>query len=408
MIDVLVVLRRQAALPTARMSRSARLVAVVRMLRNAAHAEQRAVVALLARREAVGRVSKVRPFWIFDGLQVVAQPRVIAELAARPDVAAIRPNVKLRAPISPSQAAGPEWSIARDNAPALWGLGFRGQGVVVANMDTGVDITHPDLGPRWRGGSNSWFDPSGEHPTTPTDTIGHGTSTMGVMVGGAAGGTDVGVAPDARWIAVKIFDDLGIATAANIHAGFQWLLDPDGNPATPDAPNVVNNSWGRGLGGCNLEFQPDLANLRAAGILPIFAAGNSGPASATSVSPANNPEAFAVGATDVNDVVAPISSRGPSACGQPIYPQVVAPGVHIHTTDTSGLYTTQTGTSLAAPQVAGTLALLLSAVPGASVDRQQSALAGGTVDLGAGGPDDAYGNGRLDALAAYNRLLAGP
>ena len=78
------------------------------------------------------------------------------------------------------------------NAPALWDRGFRGQGVVVANMDTGVDATHPDLAAKWRGGTNSWYDPNGQHPTTPTDVSGHGTQTMGVMVGGNAGGSSVG------------------------------------------------------------------------------------------------------------------------------------------------------------------------------------------------------------------------
>ena len=103
---------------------------------------------------------------------------------------------------------------------------------------------------------------------------------MGVMVGGDAGGTSIGVAPDARWIAAKIFNDHGAATTAGIHLGFQWVLDPDSDPGTPDAPNVVNNSWTLSSPGCNLEFQLDLQNLRAAGILPVFAAGNAGRSSA--------------------------------------------------------------------------------------------------------------------------------
>jgi subtilisin family serine protease len=136
-------------------------------------------------------------------------------LAARPDVREVRPSVTIQAP-APTAAAGAattagpaEPNVALVNAPALWDLGYRGQGVVGANVDTGVDVTHPDLAGRWRGGSNSWYDPNGEHPTTPTDVNGHGTWTMGAMVGGDAGGTAVGVAPDARWIAVKIFNDRG-------------------------------------------------------------------------------------------------------------------------------------------------------------------------------------------------------
>ena len=406
MVDVLVVLRRQAALPSnPNASRRDRLRATLRALRDTADGEQRRLVALLAVRKLQGRVSRVRPYWIFNGLHVVAEQGVIDELAALPEVAAIRPNATVQAPSASAAAAGPEWNVARVNAPALWELGYRGQGIVVANMDTGVDVTHPDLTSRWRGGANSWFDATGQHPSTPTDVNGHGTSTMGVMVGGGAGGTAVGVAPDARWIAVRIFNDAGTATTAGIHAGFQWLLDPDGNPSTHDAPAVVNHSWTMTDPGCNLEFQPDLRSLRAAGILPVFSAGNGG---ALNVSPANNPEAFAVGGTDAANVLAAGSSRGPSACGQASWPQLAAPGVDVRTTHLFGLYATVSGTSIAAPHAAGALALLLSAYPDLSADRQQSALEGGAVDLGAPGPDDDYGAGLLDVLGARTWLATAP
>ncbi|MFD0578633.1 S8 family serine peptidase [Dactylosporangium darangshiense] len=216
------------------------------------------------------------------------------------------------------------------------------------------------------------------------------------------------MAPDARWIAVKMFNDRGAATSTAIHRGFQWLLDPDGNPDTADAPDVVNDSWTSSAGGCNLDFQPDLAMLRAAGILPVFSAGNYGPTAGTVLSPANNPEAFAVGSTDLADVIDPSSSRGPSACGQPVVPRAVAPGVNVRTTDLYGLYTTASGTSLAAPHVSGALALLLSAFPDLPADRQAAALEGGAADLGPGGPDNDYGYGRLDAFAAYQWLSTMP
>ena len=172
-------------------------------------------------------------------------------------------------------------------------------------MDTGVDTTSPDVAAAWRGGSNSWYDPSGEH-ATPVDVNGHGTWTMGVMVGGATGGTSVGVAPGSKWIAAKIFNDHNQATTAGIHQSFQWLLDPDANPATHDAPNVVNDSWTMAaFGACDLEFQLDLQSLRAAGIVPVFAAGNSGPLGGTDFSPSNYPEAFAVGNTNATDTHRP-------------------------------------------------------------------------------------------------------
>jgi hypothetical protein len=408
-LDVIVVLRHQAALPSApTTNRRARLAAAISTLRKLANTEQRGLLVRLATRRREGLVSDVKPFWVFNGLEVVARPAVIRELTARSEVAAIRPNATIEAPSTATDTGAPEWNVARDNAPALWDLGYRGQGVVVASMDTGVDVTHPDLASRWRGGTNSWFDPNGQHTTSPVDVSGHGTWTMGAMVGGDAGGTSVGIAPDARWIAVKIFNDRGQATTAGIHAGFQWLLDPDHNPATADAPNVVVDSWTLTNAGCDLSFQPDLRNLRGAGILPVFAAGNGGPLASTSLSPANNPEAFAVGGTDPSDVIDPGSSRGPSSCAQGPFPQVVAPGVGVRTTDLYGFYATVSGTSIAAPQVGGALALLLGAFPGSDADRQAAALQVGAVDLGVPGFDSDYGAGRLDILDAYNWLSTAP
>ncbi|HEX6676701.1 MAG TPA: S8 family serine peptidase [Actinomycetes bacterium] len=414
MVDALVVLRSQADLSRIRETRrSRRLAAVEGALRAKAAASQRGVLGLLARRRAQRLVAGVEPLWIVNEVAVRATPSVIKELAARRDVQAIRPNVTIQAPAPPAAVQGsatvgtPEANVARINAPALWDLGLRGQGVVVANMDTGVDNSHPDLASRWRGGSNSWYDPNGQH-STPADVNGHGTWTMGVMVGGDAGGTSIGVAPDAKWVAVKIFNDRGSTSTTVIHRGFQWLLDPDGNPATADAPNVVNNSWTMSVGGCNLDFEADLANLRAAGILPVFSAGNYGPTAGTVLSPANNPEAFAVGSVDDADVVDPYSSRGPSACAGSVAPELAAPGVGIRTSDLYGGYIEASGTSLAAPHVAGALALLLSAAPGISADRQQAALEAGAVDLGPPGTDPDYGTGRLDVLASYHWLATTP
>ena len=386
-------------------TKAERLRQVIALLQATANGTQGPLLNFLAARQTKGSVSRFTPFWVFNGIAVTATAAVVEQIALRPEVQLITPDrtVEAQAALA-STSAEPNLSLV--DAPALWALGFDGQEIVVANMDTGVDVNHPDLSARWRGGTNSWFDPNGQHPATPTDVNGHGTWTMGVMVGGSSGGTGIGVAPGSRWIAVKIFDDAGVATSSDIHAGFQWLLDPDHNLSTPDAPDVVNNSWTMGSTGCNLEFQLDLQSLRAAGILPIFAAGNFGPGTSTSASPANNPEAFAVGATDNADALYLGSGRGPSACGEPqtIFPELVAPGVGVRTADLFGLYTQRTGTSLAAPHVAGAVALLLDAFPDLSADVQEDALETGAVDLGTQGPDDAFGFGRLNILASYDWL----
>ena len=391
--------------------RAVRLREVTEALQAKAEGSQRTVRALLEARRSEGKVSEITPLWIFNGFALKATREVIEELGARPEVFSV--SVDWSVEVLPLDVPGqqeislPEASLGITNVPVLWALGFRGEGIVVATMDTGVDVTHPDLEARWRGGSNSWFDPYGQHPDMPTDRDGHGTWTMGVLVGGDAGATAIGAAPDAQWISVKIVNDQGVTSASAIHQGFQWLLDPDGDPATPDAPHVVSNSWSFSNPGCNLEFQADLQALRAAGILPIFSAGNSGPTSSTSFSPANYPETLAVGATDNGDFLYSLSSRGPSSCGETVttYPDLVAPGVGIRTTDLFGAYRFVTGTSFATPHVAGVVALLLSAFPNLTPTQEEAAILSSTVDLGISGLDNEYGHGRIDAASAYLWLL---
>ncbi|HEV7639893.1 MAG TPA: S8 family serine peptidase [Gaiellaceae bacterium] len=414
LIEVEVILDQQADLSGLQHSggRDARLEHVVRALHTFADSRQKGIRQLLKLRKGEGSAATIVPLWIVNGIALQATPALINELARRPEVAEIRPAASITAPVAPTASAAPtgpaQSNLSLVNAPSVWALGDTGAGVVVANMDTGVDATQPDLASSYRGGTNSWYDPNGQHTSTPTDISGHGTWTMGVMAGGSASGTAVGMAPGAKWIAVKLFNDQGTTTTAVAHQGFQWLLDPDGNPATADAPDVVLNSWTLGNPGCNLEFAPDIQALRTAGILPVFAAGNFGPGAGTDASPANNPGAVAVGNTDLTDALDPSSSRGPSTCDASTWPKLVAPGVNITTTDLYAGYTVQSGTSLAAPHVAGALALLLSAFPDVNADVQTSALVAGAVDLGLPGPDNDFGSGRLDVLASYNWLNALP
>ena len=378
---------------------------LIRGLSDRAKASQANIRSFLAQKSQAGQVGEVVPFWITNSLSVEASPELIQLLAARSDVARIEPVETFQAPAL-TPAGEPGWdNRGMINAPQLWALGIRGQGVVVANLDSGVDSTHPELQDSWRGGSNSWFDPYGRH-ATPTDlpagcglASGHGTGTMGVMVGNT-----VGVAPDAQWIAAKIFDDNCQADTTHVLMGLQWVVNPDGDLETEDAPQVVNSSWG-GVG-CNLTYQGALQALRAAGILPVFSAGNEGPRTITY--PANNPEAFPVGATDQNDLVASFSSRGPNQCVQPemISPALVAPGVNILTSGLGGGLVTANGTSFAAPHVAGALALLISAFQqGVPLAQQEQALTSSAVRLGGpASPNNHYGYGRLDVWAAYQSL----
>ena len=357
-------------------------------------------------------------YWIFNGMAATVRADLIGDLAALPEVSSVQLDgvITLQQP-EPASTAAPEWNLGAIRAPELWNIGYTGTGVVVAGMDSGVDADHPDLAARWRGGGNSWYDPNGEH-YAPYDSDGHGTRTMGLMVGGDAGGSAVGVAPGAQWIAVKIFNDHGEASYSAIHLGFQWLLDPDGDPATDDLPDVVNNSWGfdQAVDQCLPEFQPDVQALRAAGVAVVFAAGNTGPNPTTSISPANYPESFAVGAVDEALAIADFSGRGPSACDGGTYPDLVAPGVNIKAPDlTFGgtvpdayAFAYVSGTSFAAPHVAGSMALMLSVDPLLTVDELEAVLAQSAADPGDPGADSAYGYGLLDVSAAYDRFTTFP
>lgn len=377
--------------------------------------------------------AQVKSLWHINSLVMTVDSDELTALAAAPDVDEIRLDAVIyRSPTTLAIPSSIQWNIRATGAPSLWALGYDGTGVVVASLDTGVDYLHVDLNSRWRGGSNSWFNPYAslcgtpgvtcgscdENALTPCDYldpagIAHGTGVMSLMVGGAATGTSIGVAPGAQWIAAKIFKDDDTALYSAIHEAFAWLLDPDGNPATDDMPDVVNNSWGTdSVNRCDTEFLPDIQDLRDAGISVVFSAGNDGPNTATSVSPANNGVGLAVGAVNSADTVADFSARGPSACsGDTTFPDLVAPGVDIlvagFTSDGQypiALLDGVSGTSFSAPQVAGVLALLRQAFPAAGVSSLDNALLSSALDLGISGVDNAYGYGSVDALAAYQLL----
>lgn len=405
--------------------------ALIRTLKSKADLSQGGVRSFLRSKG----VATQKSLWINNSIAVEISPELIQQLVAMPEVASIRTDAAVSLPeIVPAATGGVEDNLLTIKVPDLWDLGLRGQGTVIALLDSGVDYLHSDLNPSWRGGSNSWFNPiaadcalnpgssctscdlSADLPCdfVDTDGIAHGTGIAGIMVGGDAGGTAIGVAPQAQWIAAKIFKSDGTAKTSNIHLAFQWALDPDDNPGTDDAPDVVNVSWVLDSpGGCFDEFRPDVQTLEAAGIAPVLAAGNSGPAASTDDSPANYPESLSVGSIGSHTStleISDFSGRGPSSCDGAIYPKLVAPGFAVKTADyTSGgtlpdSYTPLAGTSFSAPQVAGILALLTQAFPQAPLIDLEDALTQSAQDLGDPGPDNDYGYGLVDAAAAYDRL----
>lgn len=404
------------ALAPAGASRVERIQSVINTLQAQASAAQPPVLARLEQMRAAGTVSAVRPFWITNAIAVSVQADQLSALAALPGVASIVPDRPIH-PVGTTPSSTGTLAPANLNqigAPTVWAKGYTGQGVVVANLDTGVSLSAYSLSGKYRGGADSWHDVFGQH-TTPYDADGHGTGTMSIMVA-----DNYGVAPGAQWMAVKIFSDAGTAQDSDAIAGLQWVLAPNGHPAS--APNVINNSWAEDAAtDPSLPCPSDtttqamhaaLQALVAANILPIFAAGNFGPGTATAPTPSSFPEVIAVGAVDNQNNIASFSSRGPTNCrpAGSAFPDIAAPGVGItfyaqSPTPTNPVLATGSGTSFAAPHVAGALAVLLSAYPGLSAAQQRFLLLHTTTDLGAPGPDNVYGYGALNLLAMYYRPL---
>ena len=422
----------------------ARRTALVDALQTTAAASQAPLAQYLNAQQAAGQVESYTSYWIFNGLAVTGDQQTLYTLAARPDVERVQANhvrhlVDSAVVVAPGAAeemdvalatsslepTAVEWNIAKVRAPDVWHqLGITGQGVVVANLDTGVYYPHPALQRKYRGYNNgnpdhnyNWFDATGTYANAPNDGHGHGTHTMGTMVGSEANGAnEIGVAPGAQWIAVKVFDDGGSTTDAELHASFQWIMAPtnlQGQNADPaKAPDIVSNSWGD-TNSSDQTFWQDVLNLRAAGILPVFAGGNNGPGAGSVDSPGSYPQSFAVGATSINDTIASFSGRGPSPWGE-IKPDMSAPGVSIRSSvppviDQSMYEGGWSGTSMATPHVAAAAALLLQASSGLTITATEFALTNTALALptSTSAPNNDYGWGRLDVYQAVSAVLNG-
>ena len=382
-------------------------------LRARADANRRSLLPLL---ESAG-ATEIRFHWIVCGATFRARPALIRELADRHEVESLHlaeaPRVERPAFFALAERSA-AWNIDLIDADRVWTeLGIDGSGIVVGSMDAGVDADHPALAGKWRGGDNSWLDLISGLPY-PYDDTGHGTHTTGTMIGGDGLGPqnfDIGVAPGAQFVAVKMFDISGNPPDIGyIFAAAEWMLDPDGDPGTNDFPHVVNNSWVWAPND-NPVFHPMTAAWLAAGIIPVFSMGNSGPGSDSSQPPGNYNNTIGAAASTQSDEVAYFSSRGPSPYGWAFpadrrKPNLAAPGVDVPSSIPGGGYELGSGTSMAAPHVAGAVALLLQADPALTFPLLKSILEQTAVDIDWPGYDHNAGYGRLDAFAAVNAALA--
>ncbi|MHB1319110.1 MAG: S8 family serine peptidase, partial [Anaerolineae bacterium] len=394
-----------------------------------------------------------RAYTIVNLIWVKGDADLAATLAARPDVARIEGNPAIRNPLprpvttpdglSAAGTAAIEPGIAYVRAPEVWAMGFTGQGIVIGGQDTGYRWTHQALKPAYRGWDGTtadhdynWHDAihsgggsCGYDSPAPCDDFGHGTHTMGSAVGDDGGLNQIGVAPGAQWIGCRNMNQ-GVGTPATYLECFEFFLAPypvGGTPAQGDpdlAPDVTVNSWTCPASeGCSWgTLQAAVEAQRAAGIMTVVSAGNSGPACSTVMDPpAIYDAAYTVGALATGtDTIASFSSRGPVTVDGSFRPKpdLTAPGTTIRSSgrDSDSYFYASSGTSMAAPHVAGAVALLWSASPTLTnqITATEALLNAAAVPISAtdcsssGSPNNVYGYGRLDIKAAVDAALAPP
>ncbi len=400
--------------------------------------------------------------WIGAAVTAMLTAEQIRALEARPEVRRLYYDglveVELAAPavdpplvwapgLQPQGAAGGlPWGLEAIGAPPAWAAGATGTGAVVATVDSGVDGEHPLLRRRWLGHivppEQAWFDPWGLSAVPVDDDglggVGHGTIVMYTAVGAMEPGDTLlslqgtrviqdeleavaGVAPDAEWVAANAFEGFGVGQYTRLSVllqSMQWVVDPDGDPATvTDVPDVLNNSWGFRTDGCSSIFDRAIDALELAGVPVVFSAGNRSAGFDTVAAPGSRADlllnAFAVGAVERSNgdfVVSDRSLGGPSPCAPgAVKPEVAAPG-EVTLLRGTGERTVQVRglsgafTSWAAPHAAGALAVLAGLDPRASANDLKDALFSTAEDLPPSGLDNRSGAGLIDLPAAAERV----
>ena len=401
-----------------------------------------------------GEVSGIEQYWAFNGFRCDASEDVIARLEGRADVAYVyRDTVRKMVPdmveAEPAQTRDMAWHVSKVNAPAVWSYngstGFNGDGVIVAVVDSGVDYNHVDIaGAMWDGGANyphHGYDICHDD-NDPMDDYCHGTHVAGIVAGQGNAGTQTGIAPGAKIMAVKVLDETGYGSDSDLISGVHFAMY--------HGADIINLSLGDPEMGPSAVYRDLFNSVRDAGMVAAVAAGNVGdtqysyPVPFNVECPGNCPPPWlhpdqlnlvaggtsgviCVGATDANDTHCGFSSVGPVTwsdglnvgnyndypyengnAAQPglIRPDISAPGASVTSLNylTGTGYVAYDGTSMATPCVSGVLALLLEADPELSPAQLDSiieltaSVAGSTIK------NNQTGAGRIDALAAINAL----
>ena len=365
-------------------------------------------------------------FWLTNAILVDLPVEELGGLASMPRVERVFENFTVTLPepleheemnVEPHTVGHVTWGLDKIRAPQVWDMGITGSGVRVAVLDTGVAVGHPALaGKMWTDDTDDptypggWaeFDENGNivEGSRPHDSDAHGTHVSGTVLGGKASGYSIGVAPGAWLMHALVLPEEGKGSWTQVIAGMQWAVDPFDQYGLPagEPAHVINMS----LGGSGYSFAmiEPIVNVRAAGVVPITSIGNEGPN--TSGSPGNVYQAFGIGSTQSDGYVW-TSSGGqvvdwPASHPEPyIKPDFSAPGVNVLSSVPGGGHARYNGTSMAAPHVAGAVALMLQADPTLEVDDIYDILKNTGVwydEYHHARPCTRYGWGRIDAYYA--------
>lgn len=421
-----------------RVTRQERHRIVIEELQRVARETQPALLADLEALRERDEIDGFTPYWITNCVVVKGELATLEELVKHPSIRWVEavPVMELIEPVRRTEReerqsldSSPP-GVRAVHAPQVWyELGYTGVGVLVANMDTGVDGNHVALGNRWRGNhaphAECWLDVLGGGSQTPQDAQSHGTHVMGTICGKGGGGSQfdtIGVAPSAEWIAMNAIGGFGGDFTSDVLQGYQWFADPDGDPFTiEDVPDVIQNSWGvfSGLGypDCFNDWNTAIIACETAGTVVVFSAGNEGPGNASHRSPANvaldSVTFFSVGSVNAGNFpstphpISGFSSRGPSDCDvNALKPEVVAPGENVYSSVPGGYDGGFSGTSMAGPHVAGIVALMREANPNADVREIKGVLMQTAIDYTPAGDDNTSGRGMVDAYEAVLLISA--
>ncbi len=323
---------------------------------------------------------------VFNGFSMKVSKEMVNELNRLSYVKKVYQDGEVRSTLAES--------VPLIGASSFWNIGISGQGIVVGIIDGGIDYLHPDLG----GGFGPGYKVIGGYDfvnddNDPMDDASHGTHVAGIV---AANGTLHGVAPDASLVAYKVMNSAGTGIESDIIAAIERACDPDQDPLTEDALDVINLSLS-GPGGPDDPMSVAIDAASEAGVVCVVSSGNSGKYF-TLGSPNSARSAITVGASDDNDNIAYFSTCGPVRITNDIKPDLVAPGVNINSTIPGASFGNKHGTSMSAPHVAGLAALIKQAHPDWTPKMIKSALMVSTDDIG----EKVFkqGTGRINAFKA--------